>query len=93
MLASPFLFVGSPTAPGAAALAAYPALAMLTGIVVFIHGSLYWGRLYAAGLAYYALACTMRLDPQWAPLEFGVFHGGYLLFMGRHLREHQYRPS
>jgi serine/threonine-protein kinase len=89
MLAYPFLFIGPATGPSAAALAAYPALAVLTGLVIFVHGSLYWGRLYLAGLAFYALAVGMQLGMEWAPVEFGLFHCGYLLVVGRHVRGHQ----
>jgi serine/threonine-protein kinase len=89
MLAYPFLFVGPAMGPGAAALAAYPPLALLTGLVIFVHGSLYWGRLYAVGLAFYALALLMPLHLEWAPLQFGLLHAGYLIVMGRHLRGHQ----
>jgi serine/threonine-protein kinase len=92
MLAYPFLFLGPATAPGTAALAAYPPLAIVTGLVLFIHGSIYWGRLYLVGLAFYALAFVMQLRLEWAPLEFGLFHSGVLIVMGRHLGQYQYRP-
>ena len=89
MLAYLVLFVCPGKVQAADLLALYPALALLTGLVVFVHGSLFWGRQYLFGLAYYALAFLMRLWPAWAPLEFAIFHSGYLIFMSRHMRRHQ----
>jgi hypothetical protein len=57
---------------------------------VYVTGSLFWGRQYLVGLAYYALAFLMRLWPAWAPLEFAIFHSGYLILMSRHMRRHQH---
>jgi predicted Ser/Thr protein kinase len=89
VLAYPVLFVSPGMGQAAELLAMYPALAVLTGLVVFVHGSLFWGRQYLVGLAYYALAVLMRLWPAWAPLEFAIFHSGYLILMSRHMRRHQ----
>jgi eukaryotic-like serine/threonine-protein kinase len=89
-LAYPFLFVFPGMGQTAVLLAMYPALAVLTGLVVFVHGSLFWGREYLVGLAYYALAFLMRLWPEWAPLEFALFHSGFLILMSRHMRRHQH---
>jgi predicted Ser/Thr protein kinase len=89
VLAYPVLFVSPDMGQAAQLLAMYPALAVLTGLVVFVHGSLFWGRQYLVGLAYYALAFLMRLWPAWAPLEFAIFHSGYLILMSRHMRRHQ----
>jgi serine/threonine-protein kinase len=54
----------------------YPAVAVLTGVGYFVHGSLYWGRFYLLGLAFFALAIAMRFTPEWAPLEMGFLYGG-----------------
>jgi serine/threonine-protein kinase len=89
VLAYPVLFLSPGMGQAAVLLSMYPALALLTGLVVFVHGSLFWGRQYLVGLAYFALALLMRLWPAWAPLEFAVFHSGYLIFMSRHMRRHQ----
>jgi hypothetical protein len=88
VLAYPVLFLSPGKGQAADLLAIYPALAVLTGLVVFVHGSLFWGRQYLFGLPYYALAILMRLWPVWAPLEFAIFHSSYLIFMSRHLRRH-----
>jgi serine/threonine protein kinase len=89
VLAYPVLFLSPAMGQAAELLSMYPALALLTGLVVFVHGSLFWGRQYLVGLAYFALALLMRLWPAWAPLEFAVFHSGYLILMSRHMRRHQ----
>jgi hypothetical protein len=90
VLAYPVLLLSPGKGQAADLLAIYPALALLTGLVVFIHGSLFWGRQYLFGMAYYALAFLMRLWPAYAPLESAIFHSGYLIFMSRHLRRHQH---
>ncbi len=86
VLAYPILVLSPGKGQAADLLAIYPALALLTGLVVFVHGSLFWGRQYLFGLAYYALAILMRLWPAYAPLEFAIFHSSYMIFMSRHLR-------
>jgi serine/threonine protein kinase len=53
----------------------YPAVAVLTGVGYFIQGSLYWGRFYLLGMAFFALAIVMPHTPEWAPLETGVLYG------------------
>lgn len=93
VLAYPVLFISPGAGQAAELLAAYPALAVLTGLVVFVHGSLFWGRQYLVGVAYFALAFVMRVQPEWAPLEFGLFHSGFLFLMSRHLRRYQHRES
>lgn len=89
-LAYPFLFIFPGIGQTEDLLAMYPALAVLTGLVVFVHGSLFWGREFLVGLAYYALAFLMRLWPAWAPLEFAIAHSGFLILMSRHMRRHQH---
>jgi hypothetical protein len=53
----------------------YPALIALYGVSDFVHGSLYWGRLYLVGLAWFALVPLTRLRPDWAPLACGTLYG------------------
>ena len=46
VLAYPVVFASPGIGNNSALLAAYPVLAVLTGLVVFMHGSLFWGRQY-----------------------------------------------
>jgi hypothetical protein len=65
----------------------YPFSAILSGLAFFIMGSNYWGRCYAVGAAFFALAALMPLRLEWAPLEFGLLWSGTLLGLGLHLRK------
>jgi serine/threonine-protein kinase len=67
-------------------LAMYPALALLCGLHQFFLARLYWGPVYLYALAYYVLACVMRLRPEWAPLEFAVVFAVINVSMGVMLR-------
>jgi serine/threonine-protein kinase len=53
-------------------LAIYPPLAILCGVHQFVLARLYWGPVYLYAVAYFVLAFVMKLQPEWAPLEFGV---------------------
>jgi len=53
----------------AAIHAAYPALAVLTGLAFIVMGHEYWGRHYVHGIMWLAGAVLMALTPDWAPLE------------------------
>jgi serine/threonine-protein kinase len=53
-------------------LALYPPLALLCGVHSFVLARLFWGPFYLYALAYCVLACIMKLQPAWAPLEFGI---------------------
>jgi serine/threonine protein kinase len=64
----------------------YPFLAILSGLAFFIMGSNYWGRCYAIGVCFFALACLMPLQLDWAPLGFGLLWAGALTMVGLHLR-------
>ncbi len=86
LFAFPILFLVGGMSSSAELLAVYPYVATLTGLVAFIHGSLFWGPLYLVALGYYVLALVMRLSPEWAPLEFGVCHGAYVIMMSRQFR-------
>jgi serine/threonine-protein kinase len=98
LLGFPFLFLGYGVSRASDVLAAHPALAVLTGFAAFISGSLYWGRLYLAALAYFALAVGMRFWPEGAPLEYGLLHSGVLLgccwhLSARHVRTEPAEPG
>ena len=47
-------------------------MAALTGMAFVVLGSSYWGRCYAFGASFYALALLMHLDLRWSPIEFGI---------------------
>jgi hypothetical protein len=59
---------------------------MASGLAFFIMGSNYWGRCYAFGLAFWALAALMPMHLEWAPLEFGLLWSVTLTLVGLHLR-------
>jgi serine/threonine-protein kinase len=94
LLGFPFLFLAYGVSRASDVLAAYPALAVLTGFSTFVQ---YWGRLYLVALAYFVLAVGMRFWPEGAPLEYGLFHGGVLLgyrwhLSARHVRTEPAKP-
>jgi serine/threonine protein kinase len=64
----------------------YPFLAILSGLAFFIMGCSYWGRCYAIGVAFFALACLMPFWVHWAPLAYGLLWAGTLTMVGFHLR-------
>jgi predicted Ser/Thr protein kinase len=67
-------------------LTLYPSSAILTGLAFFVMGSNYWGRCYALGLAFFALALVMPWNLAWAPLEFGALWSLTLVLIGLHVR-------
>jgi len=67
-------------------LTLYPYSAVVSGLAFFVMGSNYWGRCYAFGLAFWALAALMPLHLEWAPLEFGLLWSATLTMLGLHLR-------
>jgi serine/threonine protein kinase len=67
-------------------LSLYPTQTILSGLGFFVMGSSYWGRCYAVGMAFFALAFLMVLDLNWAPIEFGLAWGVTLVTLGLHLR-------
>jgi hypothetical protein len=88
-----FLPVLASLTPHQRILAVYPAVVVLTGLVMFIQGSVFWGLYYLFGLACFALALVMPLTPGWEPLEYGALMsvqvavlGIKLLQLGRHFR-------
>jgi hypothetical protein len=72
--------------PGLSELAFYPSKAVLAGLAFFAMGGSYWGRCYAFGVAFFALAVAMPLKLQWAPLIFGVVWCAVLARLGLRLR-------
>ena len=67
-------------------LTLYPSLAAVTGLIFFVMGSNYWGRCYAFGVAFFALALLMAWRIELAPLAFGALWAGSLVAIGRHLQ-------
>jgi eukaryotic-like serine/threonine-protein kinase len=69
----------------------YPFISITSGLAFFIMGSNYWGRCYAFGVAFLALAALMPLRLDWAPLAFGVLWSSTLVALGLHLRRQSQR--
>jgi serine/threonine-protein kinase len=67
-------------------LTMYPSMAAVTGLIFFIMGSNYWGRCYAFGVAFFALALLMAWRLDLAPLAFGSLWAAALVAIGRHLQ-------
>ena len=65
----------------------YPPMTVLSGMAFFIMGSNYWGRCYAVGAAFFALAAVMPFCLEYAPLTFGLLWSGTLTAVGLHLRK------
>jgi serine/threonine protein kinase len=81
------LVLPGPAAPDAyEILLTYPFSSLLSGLAFFVMGSNYWGRCYAVGVAFWALALFMPGHLTWAPLEFGLLWSGFLFALGLHLR-------
>jgi serine/threonine-protein kinase len=70
---------------GQAVLAFFPVYAALTGLALFVMGSIYWGRHYAFGMAYFALAALMPLRLEWAPLGYGLLSAACAVVIGLRL--------
>jgi len=68
-------------------LSLYPSLAAVTGLIFFIMGSNYWGRCYAFGVAFFAVAVLMSWRLAVGPLAFGALWAGSLVAISRHLRQ------
>jgi hypothetical protein len=64
----------------------YPSMTVLSGMAFFIMGSNYWGRCYAVGTAFFALAALMPFNLEYAPLAFGLLWSVALTAVGLHLR-------
>jgi serine/threonine-protein kinase len=67
-------------------LASYPLWAVLTGMMFFSMGGALWGRLYLAGLVFFAVAVAMPWRLEWAPVEFGLAATGVVVVALLHLR-------
>ena len=63
-----------------------PIWAVLSGLAYFVMGSNYWGRCYAYGVAFFAIALLMPLHLKWASLEFGGLWALCLIDLGLRLR-------
>jgi serine/threonine protein kinase len=64
----------------------YPISSVLSGLAFFVMGSNYWGRCYAIGMAFMAVAMLSTLHLEWSPLEFGVLWAVALCSLGYRLR-------
>jgi serine/threonine-protein kinase len=73
-------------APPGQVVWAYPAWAALYGLLLCVEGKLYWGRLYLAGLADFAVALLLPLRIDLAPLLFGLWNSAVLVWIGVSLR-------
>ena len=72
-------------APPGQVVWAYPAWAALYGLLLCVEGKLYWGRLYLAGLADFAVALLLPLRIDLAPLLFGLWNSAVLVWIGINL--------
>lgn len=63
----------------------YPVLSILSGFLLFVMGSNYWGMFYLMGAVFLGLAMINPLWPRWAPLEFGLWWFVCLHLIGRRL--------
>jgi serine/threonine-protein kinase len=75
----------SPLASAQGSLVCYPAVVVLAGMAIFVHGMTHWGRFYVLGLAHIPLAIMLRFVPDWAPLIFAVLAGLALCWTGSRL--------
>ena len=84
MVVSIFFVMGPlrPLAPARDILVCYPAIAILNGMGVFIHGMTHWGRFYVLGLAHIPVALAMSFFPDWAPVIFGVLSAVMMCWIG-----------
>jgi serine/threonine protein kinase len=64
----------------------YPFISLLSGLAFFVMGANYWGRCYAVGLVFFAIAPLMTLDMTLSPLLFGLVWTVVLTMFGVHLR-------
>jgi serine/threonine-protein kinase len=67
-------------------LTVYPLWSVLTGVVFFGLGGVYWGRIYLIGLAFLLLAVLMPLRLDLAPLTFSGLFSLILWVLYRHLQ-------
>jgi serine/threonine-protein kinase len=71
---------------GGSAAAVFQPVAAVVGLGVYVHGILYWGRLYLAGLLILATAAVMPLIPvAFWPGVYGVAMGAFQVWVGFHL--------
>jgi serine/threonine protein kinase len=86
-LATVFLWLAlAPSYDRSVTVAYYPAVSVLTGLIFWVLGGVYWGRLYVLGPTFFALAILMRFTPSWAPQEFGLLYAGCMGLIGWYLR-------
>jgi hypothetical protein len=73
--------------------------AVLYGVMFFAQGRLYWGRLYALGLASFVVAAALMAAAPFAPLVYGAWQAVAFAVIAHHLhgiarnQVHQATPS
>ncbi|MFO0801702.1 MAG: serine/threonine-protein kinase [Gemmataceae bacterium] len=64
----------------------FPSLAAVVGLGVYVHGAMYWGRLYLAGLGIMSMAAIMPLIPmRFWPGLYGLVVSAFQVWVGFHL--------
>jgi hypothetical protein len=87
LIARGILVGGEHTPPHWEELILYPFSATASGLAFFVMGCNYWGKLYAVGVLFFALALLMPLHLEWAPLEFGTLWTAALVAVGLRLEK------
>jgi hypothetical protein len=59
------------------------------GIFLFVQGSLYWGKFYLVGIAWFLLALAMRVKPEWSSIGVALLYGVSMLSTAWYLRRVQ----
>lgn len=71
--------------PTRAALVSYVFLSAVTGVALFLSGSIFWGRYYLLSLPFFTLAALIPLKLEWAPLAYGLLATVCSVLIGRRL--------
>lgn len=71
----------------------YPFLSIISGLAFFIMGSNYWGRCYAMGAIFFAMAPLLTLELSVGPLIFGSLWFIALATLGLHLRKQGHKTE
>lgn len=66
---------------------ALPSFFVIVGLAVFVHGFIYWGRLYLIGMVFFAIAALLPLvPPTYWPAIYGTHFTTHQILVGLHLR-------
>jgi hypothetical protein len=74
-------YLATPAGQPWQALAVFPQIAVLCGLMFFIMGGLFWGRLYLVGLGFFALALVLPLYVELAPVVLAFLLSGALFLL------------